>query len=224
MDERSAETRGRTLDHAAKVYDFCEPILLLGKQGAYNREIVALLALEPEQRVLDLGCGTGELTRMIADNLDVARGGQAVGVDAAAKMIQVARKKRGNDTCRFDVVAAESLPYEDASFDAVVSSLFFHHVDLDLKQRTLAASFRVLKPGGKLVIADMHIPTTWMGWLVSWTSRWFFMQPQIAENIRGMLPNVMIEAGFSPPAIRANYFGYVAIFTCHKPGGGHGTV
>ena len=224
MDERSAETRGRTLDHAAKVYDFCEPILLLGKQGAYNREIVALLELEPGQRVLDLGCGTGELTRMIADNLDVARGGQAVGVDAAAKMIQVARKKRGNDTCRFDVVAAESLPYEDASFDAVVSSLFFHHVDLDLKQRTLAASFRVLKPGGKLVIADMHIPTTWMGWLVSWTSRWFFMQPQIAENIRGMLPNVMTEAGFSPPEIRANYFGYVAIFTCDKPGGGHGAA
>ena len=129
MDERSAETRGRTLDHAAKVYDFCEPILLLGKQGAYNREIVALLALEPGQRVLDLGCGTGELTQMIADNLDVARGGQAVGVDAAAKMIQVARKKRGSDVCRFDVVAAESLPYEDGSFDAVVSSLFFHHVD-----------------------------------------------------------------------------------------------
>lgn len=224
MDERSAVTRGRTLDHAAKVYDFCEPILLLGKQGAYNREIVALLALEPGQRVLDLGCGTGELTRMIADNLDVASGGQAVGVDAAAKMIQVARKKRGNDTCRFDVVAAESLPYEDASFDAVVSSLFFHHVDLELKQRTLAASFRVLKPGGKLVIADMHIPTTWMGWLVSWTSRWFFMQPQIAENIRGVLPRVMTEAGFSPPAIRANYFGYIAIFTSEKPGGGHGTA
>ena len=164
------------------------------------------------------------LAMVLSDNLDVAKGGQAVGIDAAAKMIQVARKKRGNDTCRFDVVAAESLPYEDASFDAVVSSLFFHHVDLELKQRTLAASFRVLKPGGKLVIADMHIPTTWMGWLVSWTSRWFFMQPQIAENIRGMLPRVMTEAGFSPPAIRANYFGYIAIFTCEKPGGGHGTA
>ena len=68
-------------------------------------------------------------------------------LDHAAKMIQVARKKRGNDACRFDVVAAENLPYEDGSFDAVVSSLFFHHMDLDLKQRTLAESFRILPPG-----------------------------------------------------------------------------
>ncbi|MGD9250189.1 MAG: class I SAM-dependent methyltransferase, partial [Desulfobacterales bacterium] len=138
MNERSAITRGRTLDHAAPVYDFCEPLLMLGRQGAYNREIVALLELQGRHRVLDLGCGTGELTRMIADRLDSARGGLSLGIDAAARMIAVARKKRGHDACRFEVAAAENLPYEDASFDAVVSSLFFHHVDLELKQRALA--------------------------------------------------------------------------------------
>ena len=224
MDERSVDTRGRTLDHAARVYDVCEPMLMLGKQGAYNRDIVALLNLAVCHRVLDLGCGTGELTRMMADRLDGAQGGQAVGVDAAAKMIAVARKKRGNDNCRFDVVAAESLPYDNGSFDAVVSSLFFHHVDLDLKRRTLAESFRVLKPGGNLVIADMHTPTTWMGWLVSWVSRWFFMQPEIAENIRGVLPRLMAEAGFTRPETRGQYFGYITIFTASKPGGDHGAA
>ncbi len=107
----SVPTRGRTLDHAAFVYDFFEPILLLGKQAAYDQQIVSLLNLEESDRVLDLGCGTGVLTRMIADQLKTEAGGVSVGIDAAAKMIRVAGKKRGSDTCRSEVVAAESLPF-----------------------------------------------------------------------------------------------------------------
>ena len=83
---------------------------------------------------------------------------------------------------------------------------------------------RVLKPGGKLVIADMHTPTTRMGWLVSWTARWFFMQPEIAENIHGVLPRLMRAAGFRPPETRGRYLGYINIFSCTKPGDGHGVV
>jgi ubiquinone/menaquinone biosynthesis C-methylase UbiE len=161
---------------------------------------------------------------MIADRLDSTRGGLSLGIDAAARMIAVARKKRGHEACRFDVAAAENLPYEDASFDAVVSSLFFHHVDLELKQRALAEAYRILKPSGRLVIADMHTPTTWMGWLVSWTARWFFMQPEIAENIHGVLPRLMRAAGFSPPETKGDYLGYISIFAGTKPGDGHGVA
>jgi ubiquinone/menaquinone biosynthesis C-methylase UbiE len=75
---QSIPTRGRTLDYAAVVYDFLEPILLLGKQAEYDHHIVSLLELHQEDRVLDLGCGTGVLTRMIADQLDAKAGGVSV--------------------------------------------------------------------------------------------------------------------------------------------------
>ncbi len=214
---RSVRTSGRTLDYAAPLYDVLEPLMLAGRKAEYDRCIVNLLEPRAADRVLDLGCGTGVLCDMIAEHLRVSLGGTVIGIDAAARMIDVAEKRRGGPACRFKVMAAENLGFADGTFDAVVSSLFFHHVPIDLKTRALEEAYRVLKPGGRLIIADMHTPTTLVGALVSHASRWVFFQPQIAENIRGVLPGLIQSAGFAPPDHVAAYLGYISVFRSRKP-------
>lgn len=213
---KSIPTRGRTLDHAAFIYDLVEPLLMLGRQTQYIQKIISLLDLKPDQKILDLGCGTGVLTRMIGDLLDAQSGGISIGIDAAANMITAAKKKRENKTCRFELVAAEALPYEDSYFDSVVSSLFFHHLPFDLKEKSLAEANRVLKPKGRMVVADMHSPDSFFGKMVSYVSRYVLLQPEIAENIRGVLPGLIEKAGFDPPEKAATYFGYISVFTTQK--------
>jgi len=217
MHLKSVPTRGRTLDYAAGIYDIFEPMCMLGKEAEINKLIIKLLKIEKHHRILDLGCGTGVLSAMISKELDEKDGGVSIGIDAAGKMIEGAREKRGSKTCRFEVAAAENLPFEDASFESVVSTMFFHHIQLDLKIKALSEAFRVMKPGGRLVIADMHTPTTFLGALTSHLSRWILFQPQIGENIRGVLPGLIEEAGFTSPELAKTYFGYIAIFSTQKP-------
>ena len=221
MDFTSIPTRGRTLDYAAGVYDLLEPLVMFGKQNQINSQVVDLLDAKAWHHILDVGCGTGVVTKLISEKLSSEKGGMAVGIDAAGKMIAGAIKKRGSSTCSFKVAAAENLPFENESFDSVVSTLFFHHIQIDLKQKAFAEAFRVLKPGGRLVISDMHIPTTIMGAIISHASRWLLFQPQIGENIRGVLPKIIEGAGFTKPRLTKTHLGYITVFFSQKPSMNH---
>lgn len=150
MSPAHAQTSGIVL-HGARLYDvFFGPLIRCG-----DDEILARAGVGTGLRVLDVGTGPGYLA-LAAARL-VAPGGAAAGIDASPEMIARARLRAARLGVAVDyrVAAAEALPYGDASFDVVVSRLVFHHLPGEVKRRALGEMARVLRPGGRLVVADL---------------------------------------------------------------------
>ncbi len=212
-------TAGITLDHAAPVYDWLAPLMTLGSEHRLHRRVVADLALDRPAAVLDVGCGTGTLTRQIYDALPAESPRRVCGVDAAEAMIAVAQKKAGaRPGLEFAAALAEELPYPDGSFDRALSTFFFHHLNYGLKVKALAEIWRVLRPGGQAAILDVDIPYSLFGSICAWSGYWLFHQAEIAENIRGKLRAALDESPWRGRwQIASRHSGYLSLFTMSKP-------
>lgn len=115
---------------------------------ATHRETLARLSLQPTDRVLDVGCGTGVLLATLAHRYPRAT---LVGIDPVAEMLAAARARLPDEALLCEG-AAERLPFATASFDRVLSNNMFHYLREPLS--ALAEMKRVLRPGGELVITD----------------------------------------------------------------------
>ena len=130
----------------------------MGANRPNSRMVIELAKVKPGDRVLDVACGTGNLT--LTAQSYVGPAGKVYGIDAASEMIEVAQKKaaRSAPEVIFEVGLVEKLAFPDATFDVVISRLAIHHLPDDLKPRAFAEILRVLKPGGHLLIADFTPP------------------------------------------------------------------
>jgi len=142
---------GQAREHAARLE-------LRGRaesEVAARDEYVRLLAVVPGERVLDVGCGSGVLTRTLARQ--VAPGGRAVGLDTSSAMLKVARELADEaglgGLVEFQVGDCRQLPFPDASFDAVVAATTLCHVPDP--GRALAEMVRVTRPGGRVGVFDL---------------------------------------------------------------------
>ncbi len=151
------ETKGLILNGGWR-YDlmgwFCDTFLFRGKFRELRQRTATLARMQPGDAVLDVGCGTGTLAMEVARR--VGRAGRVAGVDPGTQQIARARRSaaRRHLPIDFQIGVIEQLAFPDQTFDVVLSTLMMHHLPTSLKRQGLAEIARVLKPGGRLVIAD----------------------------------------------------------------------
>jgi len=148
--------------------------------------------LKPESTVVDVGCGTGFLTQYAA--MHTRGSGRIVGVDLSPQMLQKAKEnlsKLGRiESVDFRVGDAENIPIEDGFADAVVGNMILHHCPRP--KRAISEMMRILKPGGRIAIADLEkhkerwlreeMADRWLGFEQARVKKWF--EDAGLENVR----------------------------------------
>ena len=192
-----------------------DPLTRLMGDIRLKQQLLQASSIGPDHRVLDLGCGTGTFLKMMkAGRPEV----HAVGLDGDFQILRIAKRKAAAHSLRidFDQAFANRLPFGEATFDRVVSCLVFHHMSTDDKRSTFREIHRVLRPAGKMVIADIGPPA---GGITRFASRILQRLERTNDNLEGLLPLFAIEAGFVRTAILGSFaapFGAIWIFSGEK--------
>lgn len=196
------------LIHWAWAYDLTNG--LLGRRGSRLRETFADdLGLQAGDRVLDVGCGTGRLAMTFAKR--VAPTGSVAGVDAASEMIKRAsfRARKKELPIAFQVAFAQRLPFPNATFDAVTCTLALHHVAEDDQQTAVQEMYRVLKPEGRLLIAEFD-----QGHGARFRPRW--LRPSAPEHMAERAHQLVNAAGFTRVTSRPTTLAWLSKITARK--------
>lgn len=189
------------------------------RDDALKDRLADALPLRPGQKALDVGCGTGTLLLRLS-----ARQPRAAffGVDADPTALGIAERKAAAAGAKLSltVASATRLPFADAAFDAVTTSLLLHHLTTPQKRAALAEIRRVLRPGGVLLAADYDAPRNWLEALAFLPIRLFDGFDATEANVRGDLPAMLHAAGFREVAVRFELptaFGYITAWRARSP-------
>jgi len=199
----------------ARFFDY---VVALTRERLWRGLTVMHLAPRPDETILDVGCGTGSLALLAAR---VEPQAKITGLDPDPEILTVAREKDAQGRVRWltgmgdDLVASVGA----ASMDGVMSSLVLHQCPMDVKRAILASMFAVLRPGGRLVIADF-------GWQRTPLMRLAFRFVQFADgktdtqpNADGVLPELISAAGFTDvheAEVVSTVNGTISVYTARK--------
>ncbi|GBE66865.1 hypothetical protein MFM001_33270 [Mycobacterium sp. MFM001] len=183
---------------------------LLGMSKVHDT-LIAQAQLDRNQRVLEIGCGTGNVT------LHAKRshpGAELIGCDPDPRALARAqRKAQGFSGIRFDQAYAQQLPYPDGEFDRVLSSMMLHHLPDDVKADAAAEVFRVLRPGGRLHVVDIGGDMTARDGLAA---RRMLRNHHMAGNLGDAIPGLLRAAGFDCHEVASHRHRFVGRLTYYR--------
>lgn len=175
-------------------------------------QIEAAVAELGEPRILDVACGSGTLALRLKARLPSAH---VVGLDGDSAILRSARSKARRRQAEIHWVhgLSHSLPFPDHSFDAVVSSLFFHHLSPAGKRQAATEMSRVVRPGGTLLLADFDRPRN------VWMNAAFLLAQMIdgftntADHRAGRIPGMLSDVGWKQIEIRRDWNTWLGTLT-----------
>lgn len=219
------QTDGYLSDTSANLYDLQVDILFNGAADAMRRRILAPLKqglatfadIAPKQiRVLDVACGTGRTLKQIRSVLPKA---SLHGIDLSEAYLRKANQslsQKPDELPQLVQANAEALPFLDNYFHAVTSVFLFHELPPQARQQVIEECFRVLKPGGTLVICDsiqvMDAPEfspVMEGFVET------FHEPYYRHYTTDNLVNRLVQAGFADVSIEVHFMSKYLV--AHKP-------
>lgn len=174
-----------------KIYD-----VIIGRfmpERRFKQALIDRAKLHGYEEVLDFGIGTATLSLMLKKafpELDVT------GIDVDKKVLYIAQKKTTRTGIRLKYYKGGALPFQDRHFDCVVSSLVMHHLTDSQKQVAFREILRIIRPGGRLVIADWGVPANRLQRLLFYLVQWLDGFETTAANLQGLIPGMIAEAGF----------------------------
>jgi ubiquinone/menaquinone biosynthesis C-methylase UbiE len=192
-------------------------IEVIGLGTSFKKYVVERAHLHNGERLLDVGCGTATLLLAAKAHTPTI---EAIGIDSDEPVITLARKKIVESKLKVEVMLgnAEHLLFSSDSFDIVISTLTFHHLPTEAKKLAMQEIYRVLKPGGRFVLADFGPP---QGVLLKTLFRLSALLPSremkyLQDNREGKLPVFLEEAGFTVTELTPRYKGIIPFLLAIK--------
>ncbi|MCM3441547.1 class I SAM-dependent methyltransferase (plasmid) [Metabacillus halosaccharovorans] len=176
---------------------FYDPLIQWGiQEKKFKTHLVKQATLQPNETIMDLACGTGTLALLIQQSQP---GVQVIGVDADPKILSIAKgkiKETQVNNITFEEGFSDKLPFSNNLFHHIFTSLFIHHLTLEMKKKTFEEVYRTLRSGGQFHIIDFEKPQNWLMRVAFFSIQFLDGFETTSNHVKGIIPNLLKETGF----------------------------